>query len=60
MKYTITMAIDGFLTWEDEAQTEQVAIDKAREKYYDADFGELENIQMDIYSVSRVKDEPNE
>ena len=50
MKYCITMSVDGFYTIEGEASSKDEARKEAIQSYSDADFGELENVDMSIYS----------
>lgn len=50
MIYYVTYAIDGRFTCEVEADNPKDAKNKAEEKYYDADFGDLECV--DAYPVN--------
>lgn len=50
-EYTVEISVDGFYTWtgkaEDAEEAEQMALEAAGE----ADLGELENIDYEVYSV---------
>ena len=57
MKYIVTMAISGKYQVEVETENEDIeeAKTKATQAYYDADFGDASDIDMEIRTV-----EPNE
>lgn len=51
MKYYVTMAIDGRFTCAVDADNFEEAKEKARNEYYDADFGELECIDAEAVNA---------
>lgn len=57
MTYYVTYAIDGRYTAEVEADSIEEAKKKAEEKYYDADFGDLECV--DAYPVNCEDEDGN-
>jgi hypothetical protein len=54
MKYYVTYSFHATYTAEVEAESIEDAMDKSKDEYYDADFGEAQNIDGEVI---RVEDE---
>ena len=55
-KYKVTMKVEGYFKVEVEAENVEQARQNASDAFYDADFGELKDIDANIVNV---KDEDN-
>lgn len=51
MKYVVTMAVDGRYTCEVEAASIEEAKEQASKAFFDADFGDLEDIDAECVNV---------
>ena len=51
MTYSVDISVEGFFNWTGDAANEEEARQLAIDAACDADFGELHNIDFDVYQV---------
>lgn len=55
MKYYVDISVEGFFSWEGNAESREAAKQMAIDAACEANFGELKDVDFDVYQIEEDK-----